>query len=233
MSKVRVKICGIQPGDNLDFTKDSLISHVGFVFEKASSRHVSPEVARKIISQIDSTCEPVGVFRHADASLITEICEVANIKTVQLHGNEPPEACFLLRTLGFKVWKSISIPVSAVNPEIVLDKARQYANVVDAILLDSSVRKNGNCVIEGGSGVSFSWTLLGGQAGLIARLKPANVWIAGGIKPENAAMLLDICNPFGVDVSSGVEREGRKSMDRITELLKVVSSSESSYPDAG
>jgi phosphoribosylanthranilate isomerase len=229
LSQVHVKICGIQPGDNLDFTRTKQVSHIGFVFEKESARYISPNEARDTAFHLDSSCKPVGVFRNKRVTSIAEICKIANLKTVQLHGDESPETCQELKELGLTVWKCISIPVTANRCQEILNKASAYLQHVDAILLDSSIRENTSQVMTGGTGLSFSWSLLGGNDGLISQLKPMNVWVAGGIKPENVSRLLDICDPFGIDISSGVEQSGRKSMDRISELIKVVSSSGANF----
>ncbi len=230
MNPVHVKICGIRKGDNLDFTSSPKITHVGFVFEEASSRYVNPYDAQKLVSQVHSSCVPVGVFRNKDVSAVVKACKLANIQTVQLHGNESSVDCHSLKSFGLTVWKCISIPAFNPDAEQILNHAKQYTNDVDAILFDSSVRNKGSSqVITGGLGISFSWSMLGGKDGLISRLSPVNVWVAGGINPENAAKLLDICDPFGIDISSGVEHEGRKSAERIAEIIKVVSSGEANF----
>ncbi len=225
MSGAKIKICGLRPGDNLSFTGFEQVSHAGFVFVPTSKRYVSPYDANELIHELHDSCEPVGVFMNQSLSAVVETCSMTAISTVQLHGDESPEYCRKLCTLGLKVWKTVPIPVAtaSMNKSNVVSTAQHYFRDVDAILLDSSVPgKSHPSPISGGSGIPFSWAILGGQDGLINLLN-AKIWVAGGINPENVADLLTASTPFGIDVSSGVEIEGRKSISRIEELVKVVS----------
>jgi phosphoribosylanthranilate isomerase len=64
----------------------------------------------------------------------------------------------------------------------------------------------------GGSGRRFDWKLLGPQA-------PECTFVAGGVRPDNVADLLEH-RPYGIDLSSGVEREpGVKDERKLRELF--------------
>jgi phosphoribosylanthranilate isomerase len=68
----------------------------------------------------------------------------------------------------------------------------------------------------GGSGKSFNRQIAAGVAGRLP------VIIAGGLNPENIASVVEEVHPWGVDVSSGVETNGKKDITKIKEFITEV-----------
>jgi len=167
----------------------------------------------------------VGVFVNESVSTIDGIMKTALLDVAQLHGNETPSDCRRLREQGRTVWKSISVPLQHADVNRLVEHILQYAEVVDAVLLDACPPKESGSV-SGGHGVTWDWSSLKEMAAACEGGALPPLWVAGGIRPDNVQTLLSNFRPHGVDVSSGVERDGRKDPKKIVELIKAVSRSE-------
>lgn len=215
MGSVKLKICGLHPNDALDFTAHPVVTHIGLIFVKASKRYVTPTQAQTIVDGIDTSCSAVGVFTNHTILEILKIRDQTGITVAQLHGDESPEFCDTLRKEGLKVWKSISISINAMND---MKKTQEYIPYIDGVVLDAAPPKNQTQVL-GGHGHTFDWDILK-QFSLDNCSVP--IWIAGGLTPENVGQLMSYMHPYGVDVSSGVEINGRKSVSRIQAMIEAV-----------
>ena len=127
---------------------------------------------------------------------------------VQLHGSETPQLCGQLRSrLGCEIWKALRIR----RPED-LQRAADYAPVVDALLLDAWVPDQ-----LGGTGHPIPIEWLQGFTPVLPW------WLAGGIRAERVPELLTQLGPTGLDASSGVERSpGDKDLDQVAALVAAV-----------
>ena len=127
---------------------------------------------------------------------------------VQLHGSETPQLCGQLRSrLGCEIWKALRIR----RPED-LQRAVDYAPVVDALLLDAWVPDQ-----LGGTGHRIPIEWLQGFTPVLPW------WLAGGIRAERVPGLLTQLGPTGLDASSGVERSpGDKDLDQVAALVAAV-----------
>jgi phosphoribosylanthranilate isomerase len=130
---------------------------------------------------------------------VIELADRAAVKAVQLHGHETPEATK-------QVHKSVRFVIKAFSAgSPTLEKAADYD--ADVVMIDSATP---------GSGRLFDWKLVD-QAPLDAR-----ILLAGGLTPENVATAIERVHPWGVDVSSGVEREpGRKDPVRMKDFIEA------------
>ena len=127
---------------------------------------------------------------------------------VQLHGSETPQLCGQVRSrLGCEIWKALRIR----RPED-LQRAVDYAPVVDALLLDAWVPDQ-----LGGTGHPIPIEWLQGFTPVLPW------WLAGGIRAERVPELLTQLGPTGLDASSGVERSpGDKDLDQVAALVAAV-----------
>ena len=127
---------------------------------------------------------------------------------VQLHGSETPQLCGQVRSrLGCEIWKALRIR----RPED-LQRAVDYAPVVDALLLDAWVPDQ-----LGGTGHPIPIEWLQGFTPVLPW------WLAGGIRAERVPGLLSQLGPTGLDASSGVERSpGDKDLDQVAALVAAV-----------
>lgn len=200
-----VKICGITSERDAHIAVGSGASAVGFVF-CPSPRRVSPQQARYIRRNLPSSVEMVGVFLGDGMSRIREVAEFCRLDAIQLHGNETPDMC---RAIGMPVIKAVRV-----RDEASLKLIRLYCGRVRAILLDAWHPTYG-----GGTGRKFDWRLAAG-----ARAEGVSLILAGGLTPENVGSAVVEVGPWGVDVSSGVERRpGIKDPFLIRRFLEQVS----------
>ncbi|MCY0888180.1 MAG: phosphoribosylanthranilate isomerase [Alicyclobacillaceae bacterium] len=223
-STIQLKICGLQPGDDLSFTEHPAVTHIGFIRVPASRRCVSREAMRSMVDDVRDTVQTVAVYVDESPETILAEREMAHFDIVQLHGKESIADCSYLRQQGLRLWKSVSVKnftsVEDVNAQIAA-----YSGHVEAVLLDAMPSSPRQFELQpsltGGNGEVFDWNILPQ-----IKTTPAspNIWVAGGIRPENAHQLLNIFRPIGIDVSSGVEKNGRKSNERIDQLIKAVTS---------
>lgn len=198
-----VKICGIKDIESALVAVENGADALGFVFAP-SSRQIVPEKAKKIMDTIPGDVLRVGVFVDAPISLVKEIVNYCALTILQLHGSESVDYC---RQFEKPVIKAIRVGERGnfyPAPEL-------YKGAVRAFLADTyQPEKNG------GTGLSFSW----GEAGNIKKYGP--VILAGGLNPYNVYQALNIARPDGVDVSSGVETDGRKDSKKIKRFIKEV-----------
>ena len=195
MDRLRVKICGITTPEDAVAAAEAGADAIGLVFAE-SPRRVTPARARAILAALPPFVTPVALFVNSPVEVIRELCGSLGVRTVQLHGDEPPD---LARHLaGFSVIKAFRIESAA-------DVAALRGYPAAAYLLDSRVEGR-----RGGTGVAFDWRL----AASATRHGP--IILAGGLTPENVAEAVRTVRPYGVDTSSGVEREpGRKDPAKV------------------
>ena len=173
---------------------------VGFVLYPNSPRCVKPTLARTMIAQVPPYVTTVGVFANQSTKEILDIVEECGFDLVQLQGDEPPEFC---QRLGSRVIKAIRVK----NHDSIKPMA-SYS--VRAFVLDTYREDQ-----FGGTGERFDWTLA-----LQAR-QFGRVILAGGLTPENVGEAVMKVQPYGVDVSSGVEQQvGKKDHTKIEKFIK-------------
>ena len=197
----RVKICGITNIGDARHASACGADALGFVFYPGSPRFVNPDMARRIIADLPPLVTTVGLFVNEPPARIREMVEFCGLDTVQLHGDEEPDQC--------------SYPpcrvIKALRLKEQMDDSVFSSYQVAALLLDAYVPDR-----FGGTGQQCNWE----QAALIAVQQ--RVILAGGLNPENIAEAVRQVRPYGVDVSSGVEREpGQKDPDKVVSFIRM------------
>lgn len=199
---VKIKICGITNTDDamaaVDFGADAL----GFNFYKKSPRYIDPQKAAEIITQLPPFIVPVAIFVNEREDRILETLKTACIHGVQLHGDETPEFC---QRFGNHVIKAFQV-----KDKESLKHMSHYR--VSAYLLDSY--REG---LRGGTGETFDWHLA-----VVAKTF-GRIILAGGLNPDNVAEAVKLVQPYGVDVTGGVEREkGIKDHAKLKKFITEV-----------
>lgn len=172
---------------------------IGFVFAP-SIRKITIQKAKVIADLLPSTIKKVGVFVDPSISYIRSVADEVGLTMVQLHG----EATKLpTESLDYPVIRSLSSNMIN-NYDFSFDPPAYY-------LIDSPPGK-----YEGGSGISFDWNVLKSNE---LHLPP--FILAGGLHQHNVAQAIQQTACIGVDVSSGVETNGKKDTQKIIEFLRV------------
>lgn len=193
----RIKLCGIQSDADLDIINEAAPDYIGFVFAK-SKRQVTISLAKRLIAKTKIPC--VGVFVNEELATVAEIVKETACDIIQLHGDE--DASYLQelkKRTGCEIWKALRI-------QSVDDCEVMHTMQADRYLIDSFTPDQ-----YGGSGKRI-------HMDIIKQIDVSELIIAGGIASEHVAELLAL-HPYGIDVSSSIETDGRKDKEKVHILM--------------
>lgn len=194
-----IKICGITRIEDARAAVEAGADAVGFIFWPRSPRFVDPYRARAIAAALPPMVGTVGVFVDQPAEYVQGVASLVPLSTIQLHGAESPAFAAALRRPVLKA-------ITARDAGAAQQWSRHVMLLIDA---EDPVRR-------GGTGRTADWT----AAASLAAARP--VLLAGGLTPDNVAEAITQVRPFGIDVSSGVERApGIKDHDRLRALIQA------------
>ncbi|MFC5824804.1 phosphoribosylanthranilate isomerase [Nonomuraea insulae] len=173
-----VKICGLSEPEHVATAVEAGADAIGFVMTR-STRRVAPERAAELAAQVPEHVLTVGVFRGEDPETVRAAALASGVRAVQLHGRHPHGDFTALKDLGVRL-------VRAVDAQADL---RCGAFDEDLLLVDAP---------HAGSGQPWDWAAVRGR--------PSGHWmLAGGLDPSNVTEAIAAADPWGVDVSSGLE----------------------------
>lgn len=207
MPRTRIKICGITDLDAARCAGECGADAVGFVFVEDSPRAIDPDEAFDIMHALPPFLISVGVTRDLDSEDFAAIEEVCPTLYSQLHGDEPER---VVRACGPDILKAVR--VDSKDPGALAATIQRWAGVdeVAAILVDAP---------SPGEGRTFDWAVLAPCMDLVH----TPIILAGGLTPDNVGEAIKLLRPWGVDVSSGVERErGVKDHELIAAFCDAV-----------
>ena len=194
--RVRVKICGITNEEDALMVSKLGADAIGFVFAE-SKRKITPERAKNIINKLPPFVTTVGIFVNAELEEVRRIADLALLDAVQLHGHESDEYC---QKINRKVIKCIQVNENDTKESLLKKMKTHY---VSAFILDPGK----------GDGKTFNWE--------IAREIEKPIIIAGGLTPLNVSEVIRELNPYGVDVSTGVEKSyGIKDKEKVEKFIR-------------
>ncbi|GHT10502.1 N-(5'-phosphoribosyl)anthranilate isomerase [Endomicrobiia bacterium] len=197
----KIKICGLKREEDVSFVNIAKPDYAGFVFAGVK-RKIDFNTAVRFRSLLDDTIQSVGVFVNDKIDNIVNLCEGKTIDLVQLHGGEDES---YIGRLKERIKKPV---VKAVR---VKDKIYSAATKADFMLFDTY-----SSFEYGGSGKIFDWDLL--------KEFRNPFFLAGGLNRDNIAEAVKKLNPYCVDLSSGVETNGVKDLNKIIETVKILRS---------
>ncbi|MGM9593731.1 MAG: phosphoribosylanthranilate isomerase [Candidatus Onthomonas sp.] len=194
----KIKLCGLSRPCDIQAANRLRSEYIGFVFAPNSRRYVTPEQAAELRAQLAPGIQAVGVFVNAPPETVAGLLEGGVIDLAQLHGTEDEAYLGRLRELTPRP----VIQAFRIRSEADCLAARKSS--ADYILLDSGA----------GTGKAFDWSLI--------RELGRPYFLAGGLGPENAAASVRLLRPYAVDVSSGIETEGKKDPQKMADFVSAV-----------
>lgn len=194
----KIKMCGLTRPCDIAAANELKIAYIGFVFAPKSKRYVSPEQAEELKKLLSPDIRAVGVFVNEKPEVIADLLEKGVIDLAQLHGEEDEETIARLRQL------TIRPIIRAFKIQSAEDAAKAGACSADAVLLDSGA----------GTGVTFNWELI--------RTFSRPYFLAGGLSPDNVGEAVRKLHPYAVDVSSGIETDGKKDQSKMAAFAAAV-----------
>lgn len=193
-----VKVCGITTLEAAQVVANESADFIGFVFAP-STRQIDPLKAKEISGKLPASIKKVGVFVNETKTNIELIATQVGLDYIQLHGDETAEFA-----------TSLSLPViKALNVSNQL--AFNLKHFPAEYFIIDSPGKN----YRGGSGETFDWNALTEMD-----INFKKVFLAGGLNEHNVNSAIQTVHPIGVDVSSGVETDGKKDSLKIKQFIK-------------
>ncbi|VDG18425.1 N-(5'-phosphoribosyl)anthranilate isomerase [Lactobacillus pentosus] [Lactiplantibacillus mudanjiangensis] len=188
----RIKLCGLRRLVDIDYANQVQPDLVGVVFAPESFRAVTGDQAQRLRQRLDAKIPMVGVFTTTPLARIMTLVQAGIIQQVQLHGPINDDRVTALQAAKIPVMQAVT-PVNATQSQ------------ANTVLLDN---------VNPGSGQPLAWSA-------IARPKRP-FFLAGGLTPDNVTNAIQVLQPAGVDVSSGIETAGVKDFKKIQAFMRSV-----------
>ena len=192
------KICGVTSPEDGRLLAEIGVSAIGLMFYQDSDRYVSYERAKRVSDEIKSvnpSVKTVGVFVNPTSDMVRDAIAQVGVDMLQFHGSESPSFC---EYFGLPYIKSVGVTAQTNFVELDAEYREAWAFILDRYDAEK----------HGGTGEIFDWRFW--PEGINRRYI-----LAGGLKPDNVAEAIKVLDPFGVDVSSGVESLRRGIKDRM------------------
>jgi phosphoribosylanthranilate isomerase len=210
-----LKVCCIASVEEAELAVAHGASALGLVSAMPSGPGVvADDVIREVAAWARGRARSFLLTSRTDPDAIAEQLHDLQAETVQLVDALPEGAHAALRRLALRVRLVQVIHVRSTED---VDEALRLAPVVDELLLDSG---NPSLAVKelGGTGRTHDWSL----SARIVRESGVPVWLAGGLRAENVAQAVTTVRPHGLDVCSGVRRDGQLDAVRLAALAGAV-----------
>ncbi len=214
---MKIKVCGLREPDNITALAKLPVDMMGFIFYEKSLRFAGKKLAQWLALEGGALegIKRVGVFVNAEVEDVLNHVHDFELDFVQLHGNESPEYCQLLRNL----WESTSmrkaklIKAFRVDEGFDFDQVSPFTSHCAYFLFDTKGQE------YGGTGEQFDWKLLGNYHGVTPFI------LSGGIGPETVDDVLGFRHPqlYGIDINSRFEQEpGIKDIEKVAQFVTAL-----------
>lgn len=201
---MKIKMCGLRRPEDIIYANECIPDYIGFVFAE-SKRKVSAQKAQELGKQLDPSIKTVGVFVNEAAENLISTVWQSDIDIIQLHGDEDKEYIEKVKRQTEKeVWKAVRVRTAE-------DIKKAMELPADKLLLDSFSKDS-----YGGTGKVMDFDVL--KQAVIQ--KP--YFIAGGLTIDNLPAILADTEPYGIDISSGIETGGVKDRDKMKRVIQCV-----------
>jgi len=210
----QVKICSVQELEHVLTAAKAGADFVGFNFVPGVRRQLPDGKAQRMIRACrerygDSGPKLVGIFVDQPQDEVNRLLDYCGLDMAQLSGHESLDYCLQLTR---PVIKAVHVPMNQPADAVVdgLDTVLRELEAAHILpLLDPEVAD-----APGGTGNAFDWAIAEELA------TKHRFLLAGGLTPENVAQAVKEIQPWGVDVSSGVESGGIKDAGRIADFVR-------------
>ncbi|WP_067712568.1 phosphoribosylanthranilate isomerase [Nocardia yamanashiensis] len=194
---VFVKVCGLSSIGDVETAVAAGADAVGFVLSRTSVRAVEPALVKELAGSVPAEVDSVLVVHDVSAEEGARVALEVGVDVLQLHGRYTKADFEAAAALGVRLWRATSLKD---EPDL-----RVGAFGEEVLLLDSP---------KAGSGQRWDLSAL-------TAARPTGRWLlAGGLAPGNVREAIAQAQPWGVDVSSGVESSpGVKDHDLIRAFL--------------
>nr|WP_181555903.1 phosphoribosylanthranilate isomerase [Anoxybacillus caldiproteolyticus] len=207
---VLLKYCGNRSAADLQKSANSGAHYLGLIFAESKRKVEAHEVKKWLETVSLNGKQLVGVFVNASVEDICKVVRTVPLSVIQCHGSETVEQVVKIKeATNLVVWKAIH------HQEDALEKMKQYASFVDGYVVDSRVSST-----WGGTGISFDWRHIPFYLEEAER-QAVPCLIAGGVNPDNIEELL-CYRPHGIDISSGIEKNGEKCTRKMKQIEEKV-----------
>ncbi|AEH07049.1 phosphoribosylanthranilate isomerase [Methanothermococcus okinawensis] len=201
-----IKICGIKSKEELKVV-EKYANATGVIVKSESKRNISLEKAKELMEIANIPVYAVSTVNNYNEW--KDIIEKTGTKYIQIHSKmDANEIAKLKNSYNINITKAFKVPSLSSNPEKdaenLINEIKKYINIVDNILLDT------------GKGCGITHDLRVSK--IIA--KKFNIILAGGLNPDNIKEIVKYVQPYGVDLSSGVEKDNRKDESLIKSFIK-------------
>lgn len=198
---VNIKICGLRTPEDIQAVNEARPDYIGFVFAPGK-RQVTASQAAAMREQLAPGIQAVGVFVNESVDRILSLVETGVIDMIQLHGDEPEQMILELKA------RTQAPVIRAVRVRTADDIYRALSVTSDYLLFDTYTKD-----AYGGSGQTFDWSCIPPME------RP--YFLAGGLSPDNIIQAAR-ASAFCLDISSGVETDGRKDPDKIRRVVETI-----------
>lgn len=196
-------MCGMTRSEDISHAINLGVNAIGLIFYPGSSRYVSFEKAKELLKNFPPLIDAVAVLVNPEQEFVQKIINELPIQLLQFHGDETPEFCAQFNRPFIK----------ALHPKTALQIeqfAKEFYNS-SALLFDTPSNKS-----RGGTGLTFDWHII-----------PKNLTkpyiLSGGLNDGNVMMAIKACQPYAVDVCSGIEMSpGIKDHIKMSQFIKAL-----------
>lgn len=202
---IYLKFCGMRRVEDIEYVNECRPDYVGFILSDGFRRSVDFGTFCELNTYLDKDIKRVGVFVNEPVENILHCAYNETLDVIQLHGDENEDYIKNLRKIfSGEIWKA----VRAKSPE---DIEREQKKSCEKLLIDSFSEES-----VGGTGKRINTEIV----------KSAKVekpfFIAGGITAENIAEIVRNTKPYGVDLSSGIETDGVKDLNKMKAIMEIL-----------
>ncbi|MCY1533610.1 N-(5'-phosphoribosyl)anthranilate isomerase [compost metagenome] len=209
--RTRIKICGLTREQDIDAAVAAGVDAIGFVFYAKSKRCLTPLRAAQLRRMVPAFVDVVALFVNPAQDEVQTVLDQVGPELLQFHGDETPQDC---AHYGHRFLRAFRAGAPGLETaENLASTCRAYGEAAGWLFDSYSAG-------YGGSGHGFDYALLDDvKADSMSR----PLILSGGLNAENVGQAVQLLQPWGVDVSSGVEVEqGIKSSDRISFFVAAV-----------